>query len=51
MRVPVYGPGMHDIVMRELEVGLRVALAEDDEACGFGPLFDASADAYFQKNP
>ncbi len=33
--------GMHDFVLRELEVGARTALAEDDEACGFGPLFDA----------
>lgn len=35
------GSGMHDWVVRELEVGRRVADAEDDEACGMGPLLDA----------
>jgi hypothetical protein len=38
--VAYYGSGMHDFILRELEVGTRVAMAEDDEACGFGPLFD-----------
>lgn len=37
----LYGHGMHDFVMREVEVCLRVANAEDDEACGMGPLLDA----------
>jgi hypothetical protein len=27
---------MHDFIMREIEVGTRVAMAEDLEACGFG---------------
>jgi hypothetical protein len=36
----LFGPGMHDFVIRELEVGFRVAAHEDSEACGFGPLFD-----------
>lgn len=36
----LYGAGMHDFILRELEVGTRVAMAEDNEACGFGPLFD-----------
>lgn len=38
--IPLYGQGMHDFVLRELELGTRAALCEDDEACGFGPLFD-----------
>lgn len=38
--IPLYGAGMHEFVLRELEVGTLVALAEDDEACGFGPLWD-----------
>jgi hypothetical protein len=38
--IGLYGHGMHDFIVRECEVGTRVALAEDDEACGFGPLFD-----------
>jgi hypothetical protein len=36
----LYSSAMHDFVMRELEVGFRVAAAEDSEACGFGPLLD-----------
>lgn len=38
--IPLYSHQMHDFVLRELEVGTRVALGEDDEACGFGALFD-----------
>jgi hypothetical protein len=40
--IALYGPGMHDFIMREMEVGTRVAMAEDLEACGFGVLFDLS---------
>ncbi len=36
----LYGKGMHDFILRELEVGFRVASAEDSEYCGFGPLID-----------
>jgi hypothetical protein len=36
----LYGKGMHDFIMRECEVGFRVAAEEDSEACGFGPLID-----------
>lgn len=32
--------GVHGFLMCELELGERVAMALDDEACGFGPLFD-----------
>lgn len=31
---------MHNFILRESEVGFRVAQAEDDEYCGFGPLLD-----------
>lgn len=44
----LFGHGMHDFVLRELEVGERAALAEDDEACGFGPLLDASYAEYLR---
>ncbi len=30
----LYGAGMHDHVMREIEIGPRAALYEDMEACG-----------------
>lgn len=36
----LYGKGMHDFIMRELEVGNRVAHDEDDEGAGFGPFWD-----------
>lgn len=36
----LHGSAMHDHVLRALEVGERAARAEDDEACGFGPLLD-----------
>jgi hypothetical protein len=29
----LYSNGMHDFVLREAEVGFRVALAEDEDAC------------------
>ncbi len=29
----LYSHGMHDFVLREAEVGTRVAMAEDDDAC------------------
>lgn len=36
----MYSNLMHDYVLRELEVGSRVAMAEDSEATGWGPLWD-----------
>jgi hypothetical protein len=36
----LYGSGMAGYVLRELEIGARAAMCEDDEACGFGPLAD-----------
>lgn len=47
--IGLYGKGMHDFVLRECEVGYRVAAAEDDEACGFGPLLDYSFNLYCQE--
>lgn len=41
----LYGPGMHDHVLRALEVGDRVAAAEDDEQAGWGPLWQARYEA------
>ena len=29
----LYSSGMHDFVLRDAEVGTRVALAEDEDAC------------------
>jgi len=49
--VGLYGHGMHDFILRECEVGTRVACAEDDEACGFGPLFDARYLAWARAQP
>lgn len=42
----LYTNGMHDFIIDELELGTRAAMALDDEACGFGPLFDLSYELY-----
>jgi hypothetical protein len=34
MAIGLYGHGMHDFILRELEVGFRVAAQEDSERCG-----------------
>lgn len=31
--IPLYGPGMHNFILDEIELGTRVAVALDDEAC------------------
>jgi hypothetical protein len=46
----IYGSGMHDFILRELEIGTRAAMAEDDEACGFGALFDLSFEMYLREH-
>lgn len=47
--VAVYGKGMHDFILDEMELGTKVAAALDDEACGFGPLFDLDVGNYFAR--
>ena len=42
----LYGSGMHDFVMRELEIGRRAATYEDLEACGWSALMDLSYEQY-----
>lgn len=34
--------GMHDFVLRELEIGKRAAIVEDSEAAGWSALMDLS---------
>lgn len=36
----LYGPGMHDYIVREIEIGTRAASAQDAEDCGFSALLD-----------
>lgn len=45
----LYTPAMHQFILDELELGTRVALALDNEALGFGPLFDLQYDEYTRK--
>lgn len=45
----IYGNGMHDFVMHELEVGPRVARAQDSETCGWSALMDLSYEAYLRE--
>lgn len=39
----LYGSGMHDFILMEAELGIRVAMAQDSEDCGFGPFWDELA--------
>lgn len=45
----LYGHGMHDFVMRELEIGHRAATYEDSEACGWSALMDLSYEQYIRE--
>ena len=36
----LYGKAMHDFIIDELELGTRVAVGLDNEACGYGALLD-----------
>jgi hypothetical protein len=38
----LYGQGMHDFIIREIEIGQRAALFEDMETCGDSALDDLS---------
>lgn len=40
MSLGLHHNGMHDFILDEMELGTRVAHALDDEACGFGALFN-----------
>jgi hypothetical protein len=45
----LYSTGAHEFIIREAEMGTRVAHAEDDEQCGFGPLFDVLYQQYINE--
>lgn len=45
----LFGSAMHDFILEDLELGERVALAQDDEDCGFGALFDLSYGEYVER--
>ena len=36
----LYSNGMHDFVLREFEVGYRVAMSEEGERCGWSPFLN-----------
>jgi hypothetical protein len=38
--IALYGHGMHEFVLRELEIGTRAARYEDSERCGWSALDD-----------
>lgn len=42
----LYGKGMHDFILRELEIGTRAAMVEDSERCGWSALDDLIFRAY-----
>lgn len=46
MSYGLYSTGIHEYVLREIEIGPRAARCEEDEACGYGPLFDQLYESY-----
>ncbi len=38
--IGIYGHGMHDFILREVEIGTRAAMFEDSERCGWTALDD-----------
>lgn len=44
--IGLFGHGMHDFVLRELEIGTRAAACEDSERCGWSALDDLDYAAY-----
>jgi hypothetical protein len=41
---------MHGFILDEIELGTRVAMAIENEALGFGPLFDLSYELYMKEH-
>ena len=46
--IGLYGKGMHDFILRELEIGYRAAVVEDSERCGWSALDDLSFELYMR---
>jgi hypothetical protein len=44
----LYSTAMHDFILRECEVGTRVAIGEDSEYVGFGAVFDLQYAEYLK---
>lgn len=42
----LYGNGMHFFILMEMELGTRVAMAQDSEDCGWSALWDLSYELY-----
>jgi hypothetical protein len=45
----LYGHGMHDFILREIEIGARAAMYEDSEYCGSNALDDISYQEYLER--
>lgn len=50
MGVGLYNNAMHQFILDEMELGTRVAMYLDNEACGFGALFDLSYELYMKEH-
>lgn len=50
MGLGLYGSGMHGFILDEMELGTRVASCLDQEACGFGVLFDLSYEEWVKND-
>lgn len=49
--IPLYGNGMHDYLIRVLEIGERAAAYEDSERCGWSALDDIDYKNYLEAHP
>lgn len=47
--IGLYGHGMHDFILSEIEVGKRVALFQDSENCGWSALDDLRYEEYVKE--
>jgi hypothetical protein len=48
--IPLYGQGMHDFIIDEMELGKRVALCQDSEDCGWSALNDLQYEEWVKTN-
>lgn len=46
MGIGLHHNGMHFFILREMELGFRVAAAQDSEDCGWSALWDLSYEQY-----
>lgn len=51
MSIGLHHNGMHDYVLRELEIGTRAAMCEDSEQCGWNAINDLQYSEWCRQQP